>query len=211
MDYKEWFDKLCETHEREMKQAELRGYARGYRQGLESDVVPKPCNGPKYDDWRLGDFVMQITQEFCEMVDEYKAFRRGEIGAIDRFAYECTDLITATDPARGARRPRDAPLESLPSGRPQGHAHHQCRHALHDGLCDGESKRGGTGMTDVTFAQAASVAAWIALTVFLVAVSVGLIMTICTISKVWKKIMRQIDQDEAEAKRVREERRNLKW
>lgn len=39
---------------------------------------------------------MQITQEFCEMVDEYKAFRRGEIGAIDRFAYECTDLITAT-------------------------------------------------------------------------------------------------------------------
>lgn len=49
MDYKEWFDKLCETHEREMKQAELRGYARGYRQGLESDVVPKPCNGPKYD------------------------------------------------------------------------------------------------------------------------------------------------------------------
>lgn len=25
MDYKEWFDKLCETHEREMKQAELRG------------------------------------------------------------------------------------------------------------------------------------------------------------------------------------------
>ena len=24
MDYKEWFDKLCETHEREMKQAELR-------------------------------------------------------------------------------------------------------------------------------------------------------------------------------------------
>lgn len=96
MDYKEWFDKLCETHEREIKQAELRGYARGYRQGLESDVVPKPCNGPKYDDWRLGDFVMQITQEFCEMVDEYKAFRRGETGAIDRFAYECTDLITAT-------------------------------------------------------------------------------------------------------------------
>lgn len=46
---------------------------------------------------------------------------------------------------------------------------------------------------------------------FLVAVSVGLIMTICIISKVWKKIMRQIDQDEAEAKRVREERRNLKW
>ena len=86
MDYKEWFDKLCETHEREMKQAELRGYARGYRQGLESDVVPKPCNGPKYDDWRLGDFVMQITQEFCEMVDEYKAFRRGDAGAIDRLA-----------------------------------------------------------------------------------------------------------------------------
>lgn len=66
-------------------------------------------------------------------------------------------------------------------------------------------------MTDATFAQAASAAAWIALTVFLVAVSVGLIITICIISKVWKKIMRQIDQDEAEAKRVREERRNLKW
>uniref|UniRef100_UPI004026F89C hypothetical protein n=1 Tax=Mitsuokella multacida TaxID=52226 RepID=UPI004026F89C len=66
-------------------------------------------------------------------------------------------------------------------------------------------------MTDATFAQAASAAAWIALTVFLVAVSVGLIVTICIISKVWKKIMRQIDQDEAEAKRVHEERRNLKW
>ena len=66
-------------------------------------------------------------------------------------------------------------------------------------------------MTDVTFAQAASAAAWIALTVFLAAVSVGLIMTIRIISKVWKKIMRQIAQDEAEMKRVREERRNLKW
>lgn len=66
-------------------------------------------------------------------------------------------------------------------------------------------------MTDATFAQVAVTAAWIALTVFLVAVSAGLIMTIRIISKVWKKIMRQIDQDEAEAKRVREERRNLKW
>lgn len=66
-------------------------------------------------------------------------------------------------------------------------------------------------MTDAAFAQAAVAAAWIALTVFLVAVSAGLIMAICIISKVWKKIMRQIDQDEAEAKRVREERRNLKW
>lgn len=66
-------------------------------------------------------------------------------------------------------------------------------------------------MTDAAFAQAAVAAAWIALTVFLAAVSVGLIMTIRIISKVWKKIMRQIDQDEAEAKRVREERRNLKW
>ena len=66
-------------------------------------------------------------------------------------------------------------------------------------------------MTDATFAQMAVAAAWIALTVFLAAVSVGLIMTIRIISKVWKKIMRQIDQDEAEAKREREERRNLKW
>lgn len=30
------------------------------------------------------------------MTEEYKAFRRGNTGAIDRFAYECTDLITAT-------------------------------------------------------------------------------------------------------------------
>ncbi len=66
-------------------------------------------------------------------------------------------------------------------------------------------------MTDAAFAQAAVATAWIALTVFLAAVSVGLIMTIRIISKVWKKIMRQIDQDEAEAKRVHEERRNLKW
>lgn len=66
-------------------------------------------------------------------------------------------------------------------------------------------------MTDVTFAQAAVAAAWIALTVFLAAVVAGLIMTVCTIAKVWKNIMRQIDQKEAEAKRVREERRNLKW
>lgn len=66
-------------------------------------------------------------------------------------------------------------------------------------------------MTDAAFAQAAVAAAWIALTMFLAAVSVGLIMTIRIISKVWKKIMRQIDQDEAEAKRVHEERRNLKW
>lgn len=30
------------------------------------------------------------------MTEEYKAFRRGNTRAIDRFAYECTDLITAT-------------------------------------------------------------------------------------------------------------------
>lgn len=66
-------------------------------------------------------------------------------------------------------------------------------------------------MTDATLAQAAVATAWIALTVFLAAVVAGLIMTVCTIAKVWKKIMRQIDQEEAEAKRVREERRNLKW
>ena len=66
-------------------------------------------------------------------------------------------------------------------------------------------------MTDATLAQAAVAAAWIALTVFLAAVVAGLIMTVCTIAKVWKNIMRQIDQEEAEAKRVREERRNLKW
>lgn len=29
-------------------------------------------------------------------IGEYKAFCRGDTGAIDRFAYECTDLITAT-------------------------------------------------------------------------------------------------------------------
>ena len=66
-------------------------------------------------------------------------------------------------------------------------------------------------MTDATLAQAAVAAAWIALTVFPAAVVAGLIMSVCTIAKVWKKIMRQIDQEEAEAKRVREERRNLKW
>lgn len=66
-------------------------------------------------------------------------------------------------------------------------------------------------MTDATLAQAAVAAAWIALTVFLAAVVAGLIMTVCTIAKVWKNIMRRIDQEEVEAKRVREERRNLKW
>lgn len=66
-------------------------------------------------------------------------------------------------------------------------------------------------MTDATLAQAAVAAAWTALTVFLAAVVAGLIMTVCTIAKVWKNIMRQIDQEEAEMKRVREERRNLKW
>lgn len=43
------------------------GYAKGYQQGLESELNPKPCNGPKYDDWELGDFVMQLTQEFCNV------------------------------------------------------------------------------------------------------------------------------------------------
>ena len=66
-------------------------------------------------------------------------------------------------------------------------------------------------MTDATFAQAASAAAWIALTVFLVAVSVGLIMTVCTIAKVWKKIMRHIEQDEARMEKSSKERRDLKW
>lgn len=46
MDYKEWFDKLCETHEREIKQAELRGYARGLPAGAgvgcSSEAVQRP-------------------------------------------------------------------------------------------------------------------------------------------------------------------------
>lgn len=66
-------------------------------------------------------------------------------------------------------------------------------------------------MTDATFAQVAVAAAWIALTVFLVAVVAGLIMTVCTIAKVWKKIMRHIEQDEARMEKSSKERRDLKW
>lgn len=66
-------------------------------------------------------------------------------------------------------------------------------------------------MMDATFAQAATAAAWIALTVFLVAVSAGLIMTICTIAKVWEKIMQDIEQDEARMEKVSKERRDSKW
>lgn len=66
-------------------------------------------------------------------------------------------------------------------------------------------------MTDAAFAQAAVAAAWIALTVFLVAVSAGLIMAICTIAKAWKKIMHNIEQDEARMEKADKERRDLKW
>ena len=66
-------------------------------------------------------------------------------------------------------------------------------------------------MTDAAFAQAAAAAAWTALTVFLVAVSAGLIMAICTIVKAWKKIMHNIEQDEARVEKADKERRDLKW
>nr|WP_317429449.1 hypothetical protein [uncultured Mitsuokella sp.] len=66
-------------------------------------------------------------------------------------------------------------------------------------------------MTDATFAQAAAAAAWIALTVFLAAVSAGVIMAVCTIAKVWKKIMHHIEQDEARMEKAGKERRDLKW
>ena len=66
-------------------------------------------------------------------------------------------------------------------------------------------------MTDATFAQVAVAAAWIALTVFLVAVVAGLIMAVCTIAKVWKKIMRHIEQDDARMEKASKERRDLKW
>lgn len=66
-------------------------------------------------------------------------------------------------------------------------------------------------MTDAAFAQAAAAAAWTALAVFLVVVSAGLIMGICTIAKVWKKVMQHIEQDEARMEKASKERRDLKW
>ena len=64
---------------------------------------------------------------------------------------------------------------------------------------------------DATFAQAASAAAWIALTLFLLMLSVCLVVAIGIIVKAWKKITKQIEQDDARIKKEREEWRRLKW
>lgn len=97
MDYKEWFDELCETHEREMKQAELRGYARGYQQGLESDVVPKPCNGPLYAGWSPANYLCKVVEEIGEVGEAFDAYDRdpGDMEKWGHLMEECCDGIVA--------------------------------------------------------------------------------------------------------------------
>lgn len=97
MDYKEWFDELCETHEREMKQAELRGYARGYQQGLESDVVPKPCNGPLYARWSPANYLCKVVEEIGEVGEAFDAYDRDrdDMEKWGHLMEECCDGIVA--------------------------------------------------------------------------------------------------------------------
>lgn len=102
MDYKEWFDKLCETHEREMKQAELRGYEEAEKEecrsdATESSVTPVECkystdrSKPLRSDSgaKLAKPYPQDTEE-----DEYRYIDAGWLEAVARGR----TAVTSTSP-----------------------------------------------------------------------------------------------------------------
>lgn len=59
-------------------------------------VLPKPCNGPKYDDWDVNDYFKKVMEEVGEVCEAYADFTlKNSPKKRKNFLRECTDVIVA--------------------------------------------------------------------------------------------------------------------
>lgn len=82
-----------------VRETELRAYAKGYKAGLEEAgrEEPKPCDGPEYEYWDVGDYLMKTMEEFTEAAKSYSEYKDNPDDADIRkdFGRELIDVITA--------------------------------------------------------------------------------------------------------------------
>ena len=62
-------------------------------------VLPRPCNGPLYDDWEFTTYIHKMREELAEIESAYKHINYGNGATIDHLFLECTDLITVVTSA----------------------------------------------------------------------------------------------------------------
>ncbi len=82
-----------------VRETELRAYAKGYKAGLEEAEreEPKPCDGPEYEYWDVGDYLMKAMEEFTEAAKAYARYKEkpDDLEIRKDFGRELTDIITA--------------------------------------------------------------------------------------------------------------------
>ena len=82
-----------------VRETELRAYAKGCRAGLEEAdrEEPKPCDGPEYEYWDVGDYLMKAMKEFTEAAKAYAKYKEKPDDSEIRkdFGRELIDIITA--------------------------------------------------------------------------------------------------------------------
>ena len=64
---------LEEQHKLELREAERSGYIRGCKDSVKP-ILPHPCDGPLYEDWDEGDYVMKVVEEVGEMAEAYRLY-----------------------------------------------------------------------------------------------------------------------------------------
>ena len=62
-------------------------------------VLPRPCNGPLYDDWCFADYTSKMREEVAEIEDAFRHIDYRDGATIDHLFLECTDLITVVTSA----------------------------------------------------------------------------------------------------------------
>ncbi|MGN8831162.1 hypothetical protein ACTQV0_08165 [Selenomonas montiformis] len=86
---------LEEQHKLELREAEHSGYIRGCKDSVKP-ILPHPCDGPLYEDWDEGDYVMKVVEEVGEMAEAYRLYNLSrDDPAYDNLGRELVDVITA--------------------------------------------------------------------------------------------------------------------
>ena len=67
-------------------------------------VLPRPCNGPLYDDWCFADYTSKMREEVAEIEDAFRHIDYRDGATIDHLFLECTDLITVVTSAMDAAK-----------------------------------------------------------------------------------------------------------
>lgn len=109
MDKKELHAYLDKALEYEYTRGDIDGYQKGvsdgYRRGKAAVILPHPCDGPLYADWRWSQQLGKVREEFEEVVGAFDSVRdctEKHLGMNvfqerrDHLMRECTDLIVAT-------------------------------------------------------------------------------------------------------------------